>query len=222
MNTKILLYIYLGLFLFTVAMMTDLENERSSLQSTKQHAGWAQEQLAMTNGNKLYEAAFMAGARHQATLDIEYLQRRYAYATDLLGLTDPSSIMRGNSIYQDIFSEDLQASFFGPGVDTIEKSGISGWLELVTSSLGPMGPTQHLIGTQLVDIKELEIDDFGNIVKGEALLRSYLQAWHTLSDQKVWLALGTYHSKVRFSNGRWKIWQMNLELTVDETRQMND
>ena len=223
MNIKILLGLYLGLFLLTVVMMTDLERERSHQQSTiNQSVDLPEKQLGMVNADKLYENVAMSGARHQAILDIEYLQRLYAQATDLLGLTDPASISRGSSIYQNIFSRDLQASFYGSGIDTIQKSGINDWLELVTSSLGPMGPTQHLIGTQLVDIKELEIDDFGNIVKGEALLRSYLQAWHSLSDQKVWLALGTYHSEVRFSDGRWRIWQMDLELTVDETRQMND
>ena len=74
----------------------------------------------------------------------------------------------------------------------------------------------------MVDITELKIDDAGNILKGEAMMKSYLQAWHTLPDQKVWLALGTYYSKVRFSDGKWKIWQMDLELTVDETRQISD
>ena len=222
MNNKILLGIYLGLFLFTVAMMTDWESARSPSESTMdRHDGLAAEKLAVLDGSKLSETAVMRQARHQATIDIEYLQRRYARATDLLGLTDSKSIARGTTIYQDIFSPALQASFFGPGIETTQKSGIDGWLELVTSSLGPMGPTQHLIGTQVVDIVELEIDDLGNVKHGEALLRSYLQAWHTLPDQKVWLALGTYHSKVRFSDGKWKIWQMDLELTVDETRPIN-
>ena len=223
MNIKILLGLYLGLFLLTVVMMTDLERERSHQQSTiNQSVDLPEEQLRMVSAAKLYENVAMAGARHQAILDIEYLQRLYAQATDLLGLTDPASISRGTSIYQNIFSQDLQASFYGSGINTIRKSGINDWLELVTSSLGPMGPTQHLIGTQVVDITELKIDDAGNILKGEAMMKSYLQAWHTLPDQKVWLALGTYYSKVRFSDGKWKIWQMDLELTVDETRQFSD
>ena len=223
MNIKILLSLYLGLFLFTVVMMTNSERERSHHQSPlNQSADSPEGRLGMINADMLYETVAMAAARHRAILDIEYLQRLYAQATDLLGLTDPASISRGTSIYQNIFSQDLQASFYGSGIDTIQKSGINDWLELVTSSLGPMGPTQHLIGTQVVDITELKIDDTGNILKGEAMMKSYLQAWHTLPDQKVWLALGTYYSKVRFSDGKWKIWQMDLELTVDETRQISD
>ena len=221
-NNKMLLVIYLSLFLFTVFLMTDWESKQLSLKTTtSEHADLPQKQLAMVNWPKLSEAGMMKQARHQAILDIEYLQRLYALATDLLGLSDAASIARGTAIYHEIFSQDLKASFFGPGIETIQKTGIDGWLELVTTSLGPMGPTQHLIGTQVVDLDEIEIDDSGNVVKGEALLRSYLQAWHTLPDQKVWLALGTYHSKVRFSDGRWQIWQMDLELTIDETRQMN-
>ena len=223
MNIKILLSLYLGLFLLTVVMMTDLEREQSHQQSAfNQSVDLPEEQLGMVNAEKLYENVAMAGARHQAILDIEYLQRLYAQATDLFGLTAPASISRGTSIYQNIFSQDLQASVYGSSINTIRKSGINDWLELVTSSLGPMGPTQHLIGTQVVDITELKIDDAGNILKGEAMMKSYLQAWHTLPDQKVWLALGTYHSKVRFSDGKWKIWQMDLELTIDETRQISD
>ena len=223
MSSKILLCIYLGLFIFTVAIMTNSENEQSSIESLEnQNPDLPQEQLAMINMHELSETAMMIGARHRAVLDVEYLQRRYAQATDLLGLSDSSSIAEGRAIYQDIFSHELQASFYGTGIDTIQKSGIDGWLELVTSSLGPMGPTQHLIGTQVADIVDLEIDDSGNVASGEALLTSYLQAWHTLPDQKVWVALGTYHSKVRFSEGRWQIWQMDLELTTDETRYMSE
>ena len=74
MNIKILLSLYLGLFLLTVVMMTDLERERSHQQSAfNQSVDLPEEQLGMVNTDELYESVAMAGARHQAILDIEYL-----------------------------------------------------------------------------------------------------------------------------------------------------
>ena len=124
-NNKMLLVIYLSLFLFTVFLMTDWESKKLSLKTTaSEHADLPQEQLAMVNWPKLSEAGMMKQARHQAILDIEYLQRLYALATDLLGLSDAASIARGTAIYHEIFSQDLKASFFGPGIETIQKTGI--------------------------------------------------------------------------------------------------
>ena len=219
MSNKLLMGIYAGLIALIVWITLLSQDKPSSLLTPAEDRKVID--LVSTNDTKAILPVVMKFSKYHAILDIELLQRRYARATDLLGLQDSASIAEGTAIYEDIFATDLQASFYGEGVVNVRKSGIEGWLELVTTSLGPLGPTQHLIGTQLVDFEKLDMDEQGNITDGKAVLISYLQSWHTLPDAKVWLFLGTYHSKVRFSEGKWKIWQMDLERTVDETRPMH-
>jgi|TARA_B110000444_G_scaffold183429_1_gene172378 hypothetical protein len=157
----------------------------------------------------------------QSRLEIEYLQRRYARATDLLGHADKDSIDEGRRIYHRIFTPDVEMTVTGNRVDERQSSGIDGWLEVVTSALGPLGPTQHLIGTQLVEIETLAVDSDNAVSNGRALMRSYVQAWHDMPDGQVWLFIGTYTSDVRFTPGAgWQIWRMNLHRETGELRPM--
>ena len=43
-----------------------------------------------------------------ARLDIEYLRRKYAKATDLLGVNTPEAIAQGTAIYHEIFTPDAR------------------------------------------------------------------------------------------------------------------
>ena len=157
----------------------------------------------------------------QSRLEIEYLQRWYARATDLLGHADKDSIAEGRRIYQRIFTPEVDITVTGNRVDERQSSGIDGWLDAVTSALGPLGPTQHLIGTQLVEIETLAVDSDNTVFSGRALMRSYLQAWHDMPDGQVWLFIGTYTSDVRFTPGvGWQIWRMNLHRETGELRPM--
>ena len=45
-----------------------------------------------------------------ATQNIEYLQRWYARATDLIGTNDPANIEEGRAIYHRIFTPDVRIS----------------------------------------------------------------------------------------------------------------
>ena len=156
----------------------------------------------------------------QSRLEIEYLQRWYARATDLLGQDNQDSIDEGGRIYQRIFTPDVDITVSGNRIEQRQSSGIDSWLEVVTNALSPLGSTQHLIGTQLVEIEALAVDSDNAITHGRALMRSYLQAWHDMPDGQIWLFIGTYTSDVRFTPSvGWQIWRMNLHRETGELRQ---
>lgn len=61
-----------------------------------------------------------------------------------------------------------------------------------------------------------------DITAGSAHMESYLQAWHELPDEKVWLFLGTYLDEVKYVPGRgWQIVRMTLRQDAGETRPMD-
>lgn len=158
-------------------------------------------------------------ARTQAIQDIEYLKRWYAKATDKIGEGNEAAIEEGRAIYHRVFD---QKAIIRAGGDFEDKIGPDGWVEVVLGALGPLGPTQHLIGTQLVEIETLELDDNCNVIGGSASMESYLQAWHERKDEKVWLFLGTYYDKIRFNPGTgWQIVDMSLVQVAGETRYMD-
>ena len=160
-----------------------------------------------------------AAAKTQAIQEIEYLKRWYAKATDQIGIATPESIAEGRAIYHRVFTADAQLDA-GPGREP--QMGPDGWLDLVLGALGELGPTQHLIGTQLVEIKSLELDGECNVLAGIATMESYLQAWHEQKDEKVWLFLGTYFEDAVFIPGTgWRIEKMMLRQVAGETRYMD-
>ncbi len=159
-------------------------------------------------------------ARTQAILEIEYLKRLYAKATDKIGEASDESIAEGREIYHQIFHEKavIQA-----GGDFEDQIGPDGWIGVVLGALGELGPTQHLIGTQLVEITSLETDDDCRVISGTATMESYLQAWHERKDDKVWLFIGTYFDQVEYIPGiGWQIVNMSLVQVGGETRYMDD
>ncbi len=111
---------------------------------------------------------------------------------------------------------------FGMRIPASDAVGPDAWVDVVIDALGvSYADTQHLIGTQLVDIESLELDAEGRVVAGEATMSSYLQAWHASPDDDVWLFLGTYHDKVRFMLGAgWQIYDTTLEQVSGEERPM--
>lgn len=184
-------------FLFTSALMASIQNE--------------------TKGNTM--SCNEAAAKTQAIQEIEYLRRWYARATDLIGVATPESIEQGRAIYHRIFTVDAKLD---AGPDREPQVGPDAWVTLVLGALGELGPTQHLIGTQLAEIKSLELDDECNVVSGSAYMESYLQAWHEQKDEKVWLFLGTYFDDVVFVPGAgWRIEKMILQQVAGETRYMD-
>ena len=160
-----------------------------------------------------------AMAKTQAVQEVEYLRRWYAKATDQIGVATPESIAEGRAIYHRVFTADAQLD---AGPDREPQVGPDAWVDLVVGALGELGPTQHLIGTQLVEIKSLELDDACNVVAGSAYMESYLQAWHEQRDEKVWLFLGTYFDDAVFIPGTgWRIEKMKLQQVAGETRYMD-
>ena len=159
-----------------------------------------------------------AAVKTQAIQEIEYLRRWYAKATDLIGIGTPESIAEGRAIYHRVFTADAQLD---AGPEREPQVGPDEWVTLVLGALGELGPTQHLIGTQLAEIKSLALDEECNIVSGNAYMESYLQAWHEQKDEKVWLFLGTYFDDVVFIPGTgWRIEKMTLQQVAGERRYM--
>lgn len=155
----------------------------------------------------------------QARQEVEYLRRWYAKATDKIGQGTPESIAEGRRIYHRIFTEDAEMQ---TSAGEEPRIGPDDWLDLVKEFLVPLGPTQHLIGTQVVDIEAIELDKSCLVVSGSARMESYVQAWHERQDDKVWLYLGIYHDHARFIPGvGWRIDLMSMEQTGGETRYMD-
>ena len=162
-----------------------------------------------------------ARARVCAVQEIEYLRRWYARATDLIGIGTQESVAQGRAIYHSIFSSDVIFETTEAGAEPRSTTGPDAWVDLVLGTLGELGPTQHLIGTQIVEIRQLVLDDTRQVLKGAAHMESYVQAWHELPESRVWLFLGTYIDEVTFTPGiGWQITNMNLRRISGETRDL--
>ena len=150
-----------------------------------------------------------------ATQNIEYLQRWYARATDLIGTNDLANIEEGRAIYHRIFTPDVRISGSDPGAyREFAAQGPDQWVDVVADALAVFDSTQHLLGTQIVELESLP-DAEGN--GGLASMASYLQAWHHDPDRVIDIFLGTYYSKVRYANGiGWQIYDMRLEKVAGE------
>jgi hypothetical protein len=157
-----------------------------------------------------------AGTMTIARQEIEYLRRWYAKATDLLGVNTPESIAEGTKIYHRIFTPD--ASISASGARPLHAVGPDAWAKISNSALQRYVATQHLIGTQIVEIHELSRNAAGVIISGEASMTSYLQAWHA-GTENLMLFIGTYVDKVRYTQGiGWQIYDMNLVRVSGEER----
>ena len=168
--------------------------------------------------------AFSAGAQVPARQDdtavwvakqqIAELRQLYGFATDLIGSGETLSIEEGRSIYRRIFTTD--AAIGAANVESV--TGPDAWVDVVLGALKVYGSTQHLIGTQYVDVHALpDADGQG----GAASMRSYLQAWHAKPDGELWLFIGTYHDEASYSKEHgWQISKMVLEQVSEDRRQL--
>lgn len=154
-----------------------------------------------------------------ARQEIEYLRRAYAVATDQIGLNDAASVASGRAIYHRIFSPDATFSVTGPGTQPLAATGPEEWVSVVQGALGPLGATQHLVGSQLVELTHLAWSDDCSVTEGRAEMQSYVQAWHEQSDREVWLFLGTYLDQVVYRpEAGWQIQTMELRRVAGENR----
>ncbi len=153
----------------------------------------------------------------QARQEIEYLRRRYAKATDLIGENTDASVAEGRRIYQQIFTPDARIRTSSGGEVGLQSKGPDSWMEVAQNALQEYVATQHLIGSQLVELSRLEVDADDNVTAGEAKMSSYLQAWHAREDS-VWIFIGVYVDKVRHYAGEgWRIYDMELmQLSGDD------
>lgn len=156
----------------------------------------------------------------EAHLEIEYLRRLYALATDLIGTGENDAVAKGRAIYHQIFTPDAYLTTAGMAGDPLVANGPEEWVDVVLGALTDYSATQHLIGTQIAYMKNIETDSSGAVLSGEAHLDSYLQAWHEkLSDGTVWVFIGTYEDRVTYSAaGGWQIAESTLRHTSTETR----
>ncbi len=150
-----------------------------------------------------------------AKQQIAELRCQYARATDLIGTTQTEAVAQGRRIYHRIFRPD--AVIGATGRDNV--TGPDAWVEVVLDALKVYDKTQHLIGTQLVDIESLP-GRKGEL--GKANMSSYLQAWHAKADGELWLFIGSYDDAVVHSPEHgWQIANMMLTQVSGETRQLN-
>ncbi|MDA0273195.1 MAG: nuclear transport factor 2 family protein [Proteobacteria bacterium] len=174
--------------------------------------------MSLSLNRNLEERYLLSLAREE----IEYLRRLYGKATDALGkVGDKKATDFGASTFHRIFTPDALVKVTG-GPRALAGSGPESWAAVVTNALKDYESTQHLIGTQVVDFTDVQFEH-GELSAGEAEMSSYLQAWHAWPDRRLRLVLGTYHDKVRFIPGKgWQIYDMTLEYTSVEHRQMGD
>ena len=166
------------------------------------------------------EAAVGAGALALARQQVEYLRRRYARATDLLGTGKPEAIAEGTQIYHEIFTPEADLRTSAGSAKPFQATGPAAWADVVVGALEEYNATQHLIGTQIAHIDQLTEQD-GAFTAGHATMSSYLQAWHSTAAGRLWLFIGNYEDEVRFVPGKgWQIYSMNLIQISGENRQL--
>ena len=175
--------------------------------------------LFATTGSRL-AASTSAIKEVVAKAQITELRRLYGKATDLLGAGKDHENICGNSealarqIYQRIFTEDATIDASGGALTGV---GPDDWADKVAGALASFSATQHMLGTQLVDIHEMPVDGSS----GDATMQSYLNALHEFAPQgTILIVRGTYFDKARHSpeNG-WQIYDMNLVYVSIETRE---
>lgn len=162
----------------------------------------------------------------QARQEIEYLRRWYCRATDLFGMTgNTEANAEARRIYHRIFTPDASIQVTGATAKPLEATGPDGWAAVVMRALNDYVVTQHLAGTQIVDIRNLqtgkETSGLEQIVAGTAGMTSYLQAWHVWPDNRVRVVMGNYVDEVLFVPGTgWQIHTMSLVHLSAEVRQL--
>lgn len=152
-----------------------------------------------------------------ARQEIEYLRRLYGHATDLIGSDTEEAVAEGRAIYHRIFTPDARITVTVDGETQHGATGPDGWVDVVRNALSRFRATQHLIGSQVVDIESLPDGD--DPERGRATMASHLQAWHDGRDGTLDIFIGTYRDRVRHVPGKgWQIEHMDLERVSGEIR----
>ena len=168
----------------------------------------------LMSGGVIVQAGEHDTAVMVAKQEIEYLQRWYASATDLIGSNMPDQVEEGRGIYHRIFTPDVSIQASAAGGVYYEVTGRDEWVKVVTTALSVFDTTQHLLGTQIVELASLPNAEGEG---GEATMSSYLQAWHSDPDRVIDIYIGTYYSKVRYTPGvGWQIYEMRLQKVAGE------
>ncbi|MEQ8485445.1 MAG: nuclear transport factor 2 family protein [Pseudomonadales bacterium] len=149
-----------------------------------------------------------------AKQQVAELRQLYGFATDLIGTGGPAGVEEGRAIYRRIFAADARIQ---AGTSAVVR-GPDAWVDFVRDALEPYSATQHLIGTQRVDVAALpDADGRG----GRADMQSYVQAWHAKPDGEVWTFIGTYHDEaVHTPEHGWQIQSMQLVGVSEDVRQL--
>ena len=160
-------------------------------------------------------------SRMQAVIarqEIEYLRRRYAKATDLIGMGTAEAIAEGRRIYHAIFTPDARIRATAGGVAQLTAAGPDEWEQVVQANAEQLGGKQHHNGTPLGGVTPVEKGEDGELMSGEARMTGYLQAWHA-RETSVWIYLGEYIDQVRYAPGDgWRIEDMELAQISGEDR----
>ena len=106
-------------------------------------------------GGVIVQASEYDTAAMLAKQEIEYLQRWYARATDLIGSNVPDQIEEGRDIYHRIFTPDVSIQASAAGGVYYEVAGPDEWVKVVATALSVFDATQHLLGTQIVELTSL-------------------------------------------------------------------
>jgi hypothetical protein len=163
-------------------------------------------------------AGAVAGARESgrdeavehalAKADIAELQRRYVRAADrLVGADDPEP---SAAVYRRVFTADARIVVTGQ----VSATGPEEWLAISRATQAGLRATQHMIGTQVVDVHALpDVDGTG----GSATMTSAVQVSQMPEDGGVARLLGTYTSELVHAPGAgWKIDAMTLSISAFE------
>ena len=150
-----------------------------------------------------------------ATQNIEYLQRWYARATDLIGTNDPANIEEGRAIYHRIFTPDVRISASDPQAGReFAAHGPDQWVDVVAGAWPYLIQRSTCWAPRLWSWRACQM---ARAMGGGASMASYLQAWHHDPDRVIDIFLGTYYSKVRYTQGiGWQIYDMRLEKVAGE------
>ncbi len=147
-----------------------------------------------------------AEERRLARQEIAELLHQYALATDLIAADSAANEAQVESTYRRVFTADAQIGVRGQ----MSVSGPMAWIEVVKASSTALRGTQHLIGTQVVEIQRLP-DAKG--VGGQATMTSYLQATRVGAGGELSRVVGTYFSTATHAPGSgWQLSKLTLEL----------
>ncbi len=178
----------------------------------------------LISGFAVAGCAGIQGAETQGTTDvlnvadaqqqIARLQRRYALATDRVASGGDADIAAARAVYQQIFTPDASIGVAGQPPVT----GPDAWLALVQASLGTLRGSQHLIGSQVVDVTGLP--GAGRESPGEASMTSVLQATQVAADGSLTRIYGNYVVQARYTQAAgWQMANMKLHLLAVDAPQ---